>query len=174
MIAVFIIAFALCLIGYILHTIFHALEYRGSKLAKSNTATNLLTMPISFGYICWIVMLFTDPMSIDIRSYIAIPLGLLIGLAGFALFLSSTIQKKGFDEVDYLVKKGVYSKLRHPMYVGTMLLHIGFPIATRSLLTLASSLIWVPILISWKYMEEKPLERKFGEEYVEYRKSTLF
>lgn len=171
---VFSIAFALCLISYILHTIFHALAYRGSRLVESNTANVILTMPIGIGYLCWVVMLFIDPIRIDINRYIAIPLGLIIGLIGFALFLLSTIQKKGFDELDYLVKKGVYSRLRHPMYVGTILMHIGFPIATRSLLTLASSVIWVPILLSWRYMEEKSLERKFGEEYVDYRKSTFF
>jgi protein-S-isoprenylcysteine O-methyltransferase Ste14 len=76
--------------------------------------------------------------------------------------------------MEHLVKKGVYSKLRHPMYIGIMLMHIGFPIASRSLLTLVSSVIWVSIILSWRYMEEKSLERKFGEKYVEYRKSTLF
>jgi protein-S-isoprenylcysteine O-methyltransferase Ste14 len=43
----------------------------------------------------------------------------------------------------------------------------------RSLITLASSVIWVPHIIYWKVLEEKDLEEKY-EEYREYKKKTWF
>jgi hypothetical protein len=89
---IFLIAFAICLISYILHTIFHVLAYRGSKLVESNTVNVILMMPIGLGYFCWGLMLFTDPIRIDISKYIAMPLGLTIGVIGTALFLFSAMK----------------------------------------------------------------------------------
>ena len=98
----------------------------------------------------------------------------MIGLTGFVMFILSTIAKKGFHESEHLVTEGIYSRVRNPMYLGTILIHIGFPIAAKSLLTLISAVIWIPLILVWKYVEGKQLERKFGQEYLEYKKQTFF
>jgi len=110
----------------------------------------------------------------NISNHVAIPLGLLIGLTGFVILILSVKAKKGFDELDHLVTTGMYSKIRNPMYFGIILIHIGFPIAARSLLTLISAIIWIPLIFTWKYLEEQDLEKKLGAEYSEYKKRTMF
>ena len=60
------------------------------------------------------------------------------------------------------------------MYLGIILLHVGFPLAAKSLLTLLSAIIWVPLILMWKYWEEKDLGEKFGKEYREYKNRTFF
>ena len=77
-------------------------------------------------------------------------------------------------ELDHLVTEGIYSKLRNPMYFGIILMHIGFPLASRSLLTLLSAAMWTILIFLWKYMEGKDLEKKFGAEYLEYKRRTFF
>ncbi len=171
---IFLIAFILCLIGYLLHTISHFFEYKGYSLGQSKMFEIVLTIVIFIGYIGWFLMSFFDPIRINISDYIAVPLGLAIGVPGLALFVISAKSKRGFRELEYLVTEGIYSKLRNPMYVGIMLIHVGFPIVARSLLTLFSAIIWIPLILIWKYMEEKDLEKKFGNEYLEYKKRTIF
>jgi protein-S-isoprenylcysteine O-methyltransferase Ste14 len=170
----FLIAFLLCLAGYIFHTVIHLLEYKGYKFAKSKTQQTILTIIIFIGYVGWGFMISLDPIKMNISNYIAISLGLLVGLTGLVMFVSSAKAKKGFYELDHLVTKGIYFKIRNPMYVGIILMHIGFPLAARSLLTLISVLIWIPLILLWKYWEEQDLEKRFGKEYSEYKKRTLF
>ncbi len=170
----FLIAFIVCLGSYIFHTMIHLFEYKGYKLAKSKIAHTILTMVISIGYVGWGFMIFSDPVRLDISNYIATPVGLLIGLCGFVIFIWSAKAKRGFNELEHLVTTGIYSKFRNPMYIGIILIHIGFPIASKSLLTLISVLIWTPFIFIWKHMEEKDLEKRFGMEYVEYKKRVKF
>lgn len=170
----FLIAFVVCLANYILHTALHALEYAGSKYVESKAAEAIMGLFMFAGYAGWGFMMYSDPVKIDLHSYVVVPIGLLIGLTGIVMFILSARAKKGFHGLDYLVTKGIYSRLRNPMYLGTIFIHIGFPLATRSLLTLASAAIWILLILMWKYMEERDLQKKFGEEYLEYKKRTLF
>lgn len=171
---IFLIAFIFCLTGYVLHTISHFFEYKGYRFGQSKMFEIALTIVIFIGYVGWFLMFFFDPIRIDIADYIAVPLGLAIGVPGLVLFVVSAKSKRGFGELDYLVTDGIYSKLRNPMYVGIMLIHIGFPLTAKSLLTLLSAILWIPLILIWKYMEEKDLEKKFGNEYLEYKKRTIF
>ncbi|NOZ63475.1 MAG: isoprenylcysteine carboxylmethyltransferase family protein [Caldiserica bacterium] len=71
-----------------------------------------------------------------------------------------------------LVKEGIYAHIRHPQYDGILLITIGFLIQWPSLTTL---LMW-PILIFAYYKlamrEERELEKQFGEEFLQYKKSV--
>lgn len=115
-------------------------------------------------------MSFFDPikMSISLAKYF----GLILFLAGLALIILSHIKIEGFES-DELITTGVYSKIRHPMYLGFILWIIGFPVFMQSLITLASSVIWIPQIMYWKASEERKLEKKY-KEYKEYKKKTLF
>ena len=69
-----------------------------------------------------------------------------------------------------LVDSGVYSWVRHPMYLGTLLLCLGFFFAVPSLLSLA---VWIAFFMLYDRMaayEEKDLTRSLGEEYTAYKK----
>ena len=171
---IFLIAFLLCLAGYVFHTVIHVFEHKRYEFAESRVAHTILEIMILIGYVGWGFMIFTDPVKIGLSNYLALPLGLLVGLTGLAIIIVSTKTKEGFEEIDHLVTHGIYSKIRNPMYLGIILIHIGFPIAAKSLLTLISAIIWIPLILIWKYMEEQDLERKFGKEYSEYKKRTLF
>ena len=74
--------------------------------------------------------------------------------------------------IDKIVKSGVYSKVRHPIYSADIILAIGvfFIFPTLNVLI---SIIWLAvILIIWMNLEEKALILKFGKEYKEYKKKV--
>lgn len=69
-----------------------------------------------------------------------------------------------------LVTDGVFAYVRHPMYLGTILMYLAFIILTVSLVSLIP---WIIIIIIYNYLanyEEMGLERIFGKDYLEYKK----
>ena len=80
---------------------------------------------------------------------------------------------KGLEDKGFLVKKGIYSKIRNPMYFGFIIWNIGFPVFMEKLFSLTSALLWTANILLWKVLEEKELEDKYPE-YLEYKKKTWF
>ncbi len=72
--------------------------------------------------------------------------------------------------VDYVISTGVYSKVRHPQYLGAILSHVGasFLLSGYYSLLVTPLIIVVNWLLCWK--EEKELVREFGDKYREYQK----
>jgi protein-S-isoprenylcysteine O-methyltransferase Ste14 len=100
--------------------------------------------------------------------------------AGFGTMITVKSTKKvslakflGFSPVtlnqESLVISGIYSKIRHPMYAGLILIMLGYFFFSGSLtaaIQLACLLVYLPIGI---YFEEKNLIELFGEEYKTYK-----
>jgi protein-S-isoprenylcysteine O-methyltransferase Ste14 len=170
----FIIAFSVCLASYIFHTTTHALEHKGHSFEESRVMHTALSAAIFTGYFAWGFMVFWDPIKIDVLGTAIFWLGMVMGVLGILLLIVSITTKHGFGEIDHLVTKGMYTRIRHPMYLALILIHIGFPLGTGSLLTLSSIIIWIHLILLWKHWEEENLERKFGKEYSEYKRSTFF
>ena len=167
----FLIAFFICLISYIFHTVSHFLEYKGRRFVDTK---HLLEITIFVGYGAWFFMMLSDPVRMDLSEGITTPFGAFFGIVGFFLFFLALEQKEGFWGIDKLITSEIYSQIRHPMYLGIIFIHIGFPILTKSLLTFISAVIWIPLVLLWKYWEERDLIKKFPKEYDGYKKKTLF
>ncbi len=89
--------------------------------------------------------------------------------AGFGLLNSSRLQ---IVEDHRLVTDGVYSRIRHPLYLGEITRNLGFTLILSSLYGFAIVLVgglFLPFRIE---IEERMLLEEFGEEYEEYRKRT--
>jgi protein-S-isoprenylcysteine O-methyltransferase Ste14 len=72
-----------------------------------------------------------------------------------------------------LVTEGIYGMIRHPAYLGTLCLLIGFPLCFGSLAGLGiACAVGVPVLIYRIQVEERALRAWFGEEYEEYSRKT--
>ena len=105
-------------------------------------------------------------------------LGALIAIAGIGLSAGGFITQKraGTDPIPFnpstrIVAHGLYRFTRNPMYIGFALLTLGLAILVDS----AWMLLAVPIglgLIDRIVIvrEERYLERKFGEEYLNYKR----
>jgi protein-S-isoprenylcysteine O-methyltransferase Ste14 len=79
-----------------------------------------------------------------------------------------------FNPPPTLVTTGPYAHVRNPMLTGVFLLLFGFGALFRSI---SLVFLFTPLFIfinAWelKAIEEPELEKRFGAEYVEYRKRT--
>ena len=72
------------------------------------------------------------------------------------------------------VTEGVYSRLRHPMYTGGVLLYVGVGILFQSIIgLLLTGLLILPLLVYSAMEEERQMLEKFGKKYADYRNNTI-
>ena len=76
------------------------------------------------------------------------------------------------DKIDRIVKEGVYSIVRHPIYSADIVLVWGIFFHWPHLKILLSAFWLTLILFFWMRLEEKALAEKFGEEYEKYKKAV--
>jgi protein-S-isoprenylcysteine O-methyltransferase Ste14 len=99
---------------------------------------------------------------------------LAISIAGVFIFLISLFTIKALENYEGdLMTKGIYSKIRHPMYLSFITWLIGFSIFSEALFSLIFSIILISNILFWRYLEEKELVLRFPA-YNEYKKRTLF
>lgn len=94
-------------------------------------------------------------------------------ILGFGIYLLKKSHDDILDtEVEEVQRDGIYSRVRHPMYLGIVLVYLGLALLTLSLATLV---FWIVIFVFYNVSasyEERLLEEKFGNEYIEYKKSV--
>ncbi len=103
--------------------------------------------------------------------WLNVPLGVII--LGISVYFMKTSHQDLFDtKVEGLTSKGIYGRVRHPMYIGTFLIYLGLAVIT---LSLASIVVWLIIFAYYNTLanyEENKLEEYFGDEYLEYKKNV--
>ncbi len=74
-----------------------------------------------------------------------------------------------------LVVEKPYSYCRNPLFLGVVNLFFGISILFGSISSLVMVLVFsVVILLFTKLVEEKELEKRFGDEYLAYKRTTPF
>lgn len=100
---------------------------------------------------------------------VTVPLGVLTFAAGVVLAHRSE-EVVFHNHAATVIDSGVYGYVRHPMYLGLMLILLGFSITTVSILSL---FVWVAMFLFLDRMaayEEHDLTRILGQQYADYRK----
>jgi protein-S-isoprenylcysteine O-methyltransferase Ste14 len=68
---------------------------------------------------------------------------------------------------------GIYKRIRHPGAVGEMPLYVVIALFTNSLLLIVWMTLFIMIFTPVHvYYEEKDLVKRFGETYLEYKRTT--
>jgi protein-S-isoprenylcysteine O-methyltransferase Ste14 len=94
-------------------------------------------------------------------AQIIIGIGMLLVIFGW---------KEIFNAKGKLVTTGIYRYVRHPQYVGFLLITLGLNVWWLTFITLA---LWPVVIIVYYRLakkEEKEAEKEFGEEYLEYKR----
>ena len=114
--------------------------------------------------------------SVALRA--SIPLFIRLIVFGLTFILAMILLKSSHaiahqeNRPDYVITTGAFGYVRHPLYLSPMLVFLGMTIWTCSLASLA---LLVIMFIFYNYIagyEEKLLEKKHGEAYRVYRKTT--
>ena len=108
--------------------------------------------------------------------------GILISLIGFVVWIIAMAQLgKSFQikvEAKQLVTSGIYSKIRHPIYLGGIFVVIGDIIYTIGTFLNVLLIIYLLFAIIVQYYriksEERVLTNKFKRKYLNYKRKTWF
>jgi protein-S-isoprenylcysteine O-methyltransferase Ste14 len=105
-------------------------------------------------------------------------IGLLLGLIGLAgVIFSRYTLGRSFSvapKATALVTRGIYSRIRNPIYVSGMIFLVGLVLIVGRPELLTVLLVLIPVQIIRARREAAVLEAKFGDAYREYRKRTWF
>jgi protein-S-isoprenylcysteine O-methyltransferase Ste14 len=125
----------------------------------------------------WITDSFFFNYSTLLNDYI--PPAVQIALAIIMLILSGCLSLTGlyivFGQVRErpgVIRKGVFGVVRHPIYLGEMLLYLGLLFFSTSLAALAVWIIAIAFLHYLSRHEERLLLARFGEEYADYMREV--
>ena len=107
----------------------------------------------------------------------AVPVGAGMAAAGAALYLAGRIELGSFKrtwglEGGRLITTRIYRYSRNPQTAGAILLLAGAGVAGRSWVALLLTGVLVLATAVWLPIEERVLEKQFGEQYRRYRHET--
>ena len=126
----------LCLVAYALRLAYHVVRFtRGREIVSFRFSVIVITL----GYLGWGYWSAADPVKMAVPRAVALGAGIPLTAAGLALFVLSEIRHRGAGRYEGLITNGIYSRVRHPMYVGLVLLHYGYPLIYRSFVAFLST-----------------------------------
>lgn len=123
---------------------------------------------------------FIWPLPIGLAGGARVALGLLIAIVGLPLLLGAfrLFRRTGQDPKPWLatpeiIRSGVYRFTRNPMYVSLALLQSAIGLGLGNLwILLLTPLACVVVQFTAIRHEEAYLERKFGDAYLDYKRSV--
>ena len=110
----------------------------------------------------------------DFTRWFGLALGV-VGLSGvvgsrYTLGRSFSIAPKATE----LVTRGIYSRIRNPIYVAGVIFAAGIFLIVRKPVLWLLLLVMIPLQIVRARREARVLEATFGDAYREYRRRTWF
>lgn len=140
----------------------------------------LLMDPGKRAVVEWVFLVFsviigyvTGFLWVPFYSVLMVPVGMVIFLVGIIVHYMAHREHKQSHVSSYLVEKivtsGIYSKVRHPGYLGVILMYVGFAVIFgASFIVYIVAIFFIVLLVLTAMEEEKVLLERFGEEYKEY------
>jgi protein-S-isoprenylcysteine O-methyltransferase Ste14 len=149
-----------------------------AKTRKDRGSMIIIWVMITFGFTAGFFLAKHDSWN-PVNSVIT-GIGLMLVLTGtiirwlaiFQLGKSFTVDV-AITEVAKLKTDGLYEKVRHPSYLGLLLIIIGFSATMNSFSSFF--VLFVPVFTAVLYrisIEEKVLIKEFGDKYSAYRSKT--
>jgi len=139
----------------------------------------LLNIVVPLAYLFPLVLAYLGPKNFGFGFPSLVYVGLSIGAVGVSLWVAAMwvlgSSLAVLPGTDHLVTGGVYSVIRHPIYIGIVLTLSGLFVACGSIPCLVYVFVVViPLNIIRAKAEEKVLLEQLGLPYQHYRDSTLF
>lgn len=102
--------------------------------------------------------------------------GIILIVGGLWLHrLSHSVHKQAHqrtEKIEKLITTGIYSKIRHPGYLGLIIVYIGVPFAFGPVSLFIPTLLLSCSDYATAKKEERLLKDRFGKEYGEYMKKV--
>lgn len=162
----------LSIITHIVRTIYEIMKHKKiivpGKISFVIIFTNMALLWTSWFQLCGL-----DQNVLTLPSLLHY-FGIMLVFAGLIFFLTALFTIKTLETYEgNLITKGIYSRIRHPMYLGFIFWLIGVPIYFGGIFSLIISIPFIINVLFWRYLEEIELLKRFPD-YKSYRSKTFF
>lgn len=150
----------------------HKHEHLAGEKPRSHQNQTILMVVF---FVVWIVDSFLLHLTTFLFGTFLIWLHIIpaIVILGIAVYFMDASHKDLFDtETEGLATKGVFARVRNPMYLGTVLFYAGLTLMTLSLATVVVLLVIYVYYNMLANYEEKKLHERFGDSFLEYKKTV--
>jgi len=148
-----------------------------ARLFNTTSFLTLLLAFLSMNFWDWLYFV-TQPMLIQpalfVFGIIAALGGMLLAMMASRVISVSTVADMRTDRKAELVTDGIYSRVRHPLYLATFLIFSALILLYPFLPVIVFSLCMISYTMIGAYLEERKLVKHYGDDYLEYRKTTGF
>jgi len=148
--------------------------------ARAFNASSIITLLVAFlsmNFWDWNYFI-SSPNLIQPMLFI---FGVILGLSGAILAMMasrvisvSTVAVMRTDRKAELVTDGIYSRIRHPLYLATILVFSALALIYPFPRVIVFSLCLIFYTMVGAYFEEQKLVLNYGEEYLEYKETAGF
>ena len=171
---------------YVIFYIFISVVYLSKRiretLFQSNSKYDVLKRRIA-GIFSVIMFLFPPlvialaPQPRFMHHLLLIPIGGIIFIIAIALNISARRQigyTPGLRKKEKLITTGIYSIIRHPIYLANSLLVVSWSLLFYGVISVFFSIVYFLLYIPLIFMEERILIEEYGKGYLEYKKRTPY
>lgn len=118
-------------------------------------------------------------ISMIVLAYLEFNLSLFIVPGAILIIIGLVFFRAGLAEIGENLRiakkvysKGIYSRVRHPIYSGLILACLGLALVVYSVLFFVYVVVLILMLVIIALYEEKHLIKRFGKAYLNYKKET--
>jgi protein-S-isoprenylcysteine O-methyltransferase Ste14 len=176
-----IIIFSFTLLYGFFEIFLNQTKNRKSHIEKKDDRGSLigLYLSISIGYFLAFTFASLKPGRIYhwdlmfIAGFTLIAIGLIIRISALLALKQYFTYSVAKIEEHKLVTIGLYKRIRHPGYLGQLIIFLGISVSLSNWLTII--LMMLSVLIGYNYrimVEEKFMSEQMGEKYNEYKMRT--
>jgi protein-S-isoprenylcysteine O-methyltransferase Ste14 len=161
-----------CTITHIIRFIYEILKHKQAlKPGKLSFTVIFINMIVLWS--SWVLLCRFDIYKVNFPDIVRFT-GISLSGLGVIIFFTGLLTIKTLESYDGdLITTGIYSIIRHPMYLAFILWLIGFPVCFGSAFSMILSLPFIVNILYWRFLEEKELKNRFPA-YTDYKKSTIF
>ena len=167
----YLILFLICLICHLFRSLYEILKYKNKVSPANKIVFAFVFINMCLLWMSWFMMSEVDPIKFVIPFWLRIT-GLVLFIIGVFLFIYTVVKLKTLD--DYkgeLVQDGLFSIIRHPMYLALLLTTLPLIVTKFSMVRLLLWLILlVDLLLKINFEEELLTVRVAG--YANYAKDS--
>jgi protein-S-isoprenylcysteine O-methyltransferase Ste14 len=168
----FMVLISSCLLTHIIRTVYEVLKHK-KKLNPNKLSFVIVFINMVVLWTSWVGLCSADIYRIKLPGILNY-FGLSLFIIGVIFFITALLTIKTLETYNgNLITEGIYSKIRHPMYLGFILWSIGVPIYFGAVFSFVLSFFFIGNILFWRHLEEIELDERFSD-YKVYKTKTLF
>jgi protein-S-isoprenylcysteine O-methyltransferase Ste14 len=148
-----------------------------SRIFNVTSVLALIPTSLSLNYSDWLYFIqapeLVNPL-LFLSGVILLALGVVVAILASRSISVSTVADMRTDRKSALVTGGLYARMRHPLYLATILFLLSLIAFYPFSNILTFSLAFVAYVVIGAYLEERKLVVQYGPEYITYQKTTGF